>query len=307
MSEARNKLHIYVSVIRQESLWGQQQTLFTYATCIQQEQDELRQAIVLADKANICEELADVYMMLEFYRQELFKRIRDNGKKKAPQKKKVFTCQEFRKKGGAYIPFLKKNYQKVISASGEYGISCERLCNLASSKLEFRYPHLLPYKQLSLDLDRYWDEELVWEQRKKYQKMMEYCSCLNRQCLNYQQPFDGSNYAVSCSGHGKKLYIVCKKCGMCLPLSRAVLFYGVKFDYNQVLRAVCEYIAWKETSKTSKTSKEFPLSTKTLATLAKRCKKNQHLFEKIVSQHYFSNPCPFAEEKSEGENGENTQ
>ena len=96
-------------------------------------------------------------------------------------------------------------------------------------KLERRYP-----KQLSIFKDIE-PEESYWKRKKKYYKMLDFCTCTNPECLNYHKPYNGSNLRVIESKSGQSVYIICSVCKKKLSLKKDVFFYGI--DKNSTVDA----------------------------------------------------------------------
>lgn len=257
-------LRYYVQIVRKESSWGRSQSLQSYRNYIRLESNELHLARRLEDYMNIREELADVYMMIEFYHQEIADCLCS-----APNHKQAIH--------------LKKELLRLASW---YSFSEAELSEASCIKLAHRYPYLLPYQQMAID-DEYWGEEFQWEAQKNYYKMLEFCTCLTVGCENYHKAYDGRNLFVKNSESGKKSYIVCRSCHKRVPLSKAVLFYGSKQDYKVALRAVVEYM---NTQEKERICEQYGLKPKMLTKLVQRCQDNLELFICIAKSRYRSAP-----------------
>lgn len=275
----------YIKLVRQESSWGRRQSLHSYWTYVCQEMDELLQALQLADKANIFEELADVYMMLEFYRQELYDCVSDCCSISMGNTRRATTSKNVIK----YPYRLPKKYTswhkmklEVVTKANEYGISNNQLYDIICSKLELRYPYLLPYQQLTLD-GEYWGEEYQWNTQKKYYKMMEFCTCSDPKCKNYHKAYNGSNFMIVNSRSEKSIHIICVECKKRIPVTKAVLFYGSSQDYKVVLRAVIDNMVSKNTTAIGK---QYHIKPHMLQTFTQRCEENQDFFDEILQIRY---------------------
>lgn len=251
----------YVSIVRHESLWGRKQTLENYLHYIQQESDELSLAIQLDDRINICEEFADTYMMLVFYQQELHEH-------------------------GAELLASDLNLENKLLAieqkAHDYDITTKKLQTLVCQKLEFRYPHLLPYQQLMFCQDCF-DEESAWKRHKKQQKVLEFCTCTNIKCANYHKVYDGSALTLRMVKRKNTYGVYCSVCKRTIPLSDATIFYGIKKDYNIALRASAEYLCFQDRKNVCQ---KYKISPKVLSGLLERCIKNYELFEKFVNTRF---------------------
>lgn len=279
-------LRYYVRVVRKESSWGRSQSLHNYRNYIRLESDELRLAVRLEDYVNIREELADVYMMLEFYCQELVDHLRSvsNHKKTVDLKKYAISSNspKWEGTGKQKMNSLAHLKRELITLASSYSFSETELSETSCIKLVRRYPYLLPYQQMTID-DEYWGEEFQWETQKNYYKMLEFCTCLTEGCENYHKAYNGRNFSVEKSKSGRKSYIVCQSCHSRIPLSKAVLFYGSKQDYKVALRAVVEYM---NTQEKERVCEQYGLKPRILTNLIQCCQDNPELFNYIARSRY---------------------
>jgi len=285
MDSQINKMEYYIKLVRQESSWGKRQSLHNYWTYIQQEMGELFLAFQLADKTNIFEELADVYMMLEFFRQELHDRMSvcynvsmDKAFQATPLKG-VFKLSYQSQKN--CVPWHKIKFE-IMSKASEYGISGTKLCDIVCSKLELRYPYLLPYQQLTLD-GEYWEEEFQWSKQKKYYKMMEFCTCSDPKCKNYHKAYNGSNFMIVSSKSEKSIHIICCECKKRLPVTKTVLFYGSSQDYKVVLRAVIDNMRFENPVAVGK---QYHIKPHMLRVFTQKCEEIPDFFDEILQKRY---------------------
>lgn len=251
----------YVSIVRHDSCWGRKQTLEDYLEYIQQERNELSLAIQLDDKINICEELADTYMMLVFYQQELSE------------------CGV-----ELQVSDLNVEYQllEIQQKARFFNITTQKLNMLVRQKLELRYPSLLPYQQLMF-CQEFFDEERLWKKHKKQQKILEFCTCTNARCENYHKVYDGSTLTLQMVRVKNTECVFCSVCKKTIPLSDATIFYGIKKDRNVALRASAEYFT---TQDKREVCQKYSLSSKTLSKLITRCVKNYEVYEKFVNTRF---------------------
>lgn len=275
----------YIKLVRQESSWGKRQSLHNYWTYIQQEMDELILALQLADKANIFEELADVCMMLEFFRQELYDCVSScynismaKTFRVTPSKSVIKFSDQNRKN---CAPWHKIKFE-IMSKASEYGIPDSKLYDIVCSKLELRYPYLLPYQQLTLD-GEYWGEEFQWSKQKKYYKMMEFCTCSNPKCKNYHKAYNGNNFMIVSSKSEKSTHIICCECKKRLPVSKTVLFYGSSHDYKVVLRAVIDNMHFENPVAIGK---QYHIKPHMLRAFTQKCKETPDFFDEILQKRY---------------------
>lgn len=274
------QLQHYVQIVRKESSWGRKQSLYSYKEYIQYEYQELILAERLKDKTNIEEELADICMMLEFYKQELRElKSCSLGSRKLFRLNRRTRIRMSEHKELNYFSMLKK---KIISIGKHYGFCVTDIYDRACTKLETRYPLLLPYQQLTID-GEFWEEEFEWEKRKRYYKMMEFCTCLNENCSNYLKAYNGENFSIVDGKIGQP-YIICEFCKHRVAVTNTVLFYGSKQDYKIALRAVSEYRA---TGREVEVCEEYHLTPRILRSLSKKVSDNEELYENIIKSRYF--------------------
>lgn len=253
----------YIDTVQKNSIWGKKQTLADYESYIYQELFELKQAINLNDSTNIIEELADVYMMLCFY-------IKESTVEET-------TSLQVDK----ILSYIDAKIQK-------YDISFEDIKSIVCNKLEQRYPKLFP-QQTSLFFDECPNEESYWIEKKKYYKMLEFCTCTNISCQNYHKAYNGSNLVVEENKTGSKNYIRCSLCNKILCLKESVLFYGINKDYKILLKAIIEYFT---SSNAVDVCQKYDLTISTLQCLKKRCLANYDVFKQIADIRYPQNNLP---------------
>lgn len=261
MCKQDNDVASYIRLVRRESLWGRSQTLNNYKRYIEKECDELRLAIELDDRINIREELADIYMILLFYQQE---------KKECVM---VASADEFD---------VDSKLLDIVKQAEIFNITLEKLQWSVCQKLEFRYPQLIPYQQLSFSYEDF-AEEASWERQKKDQKLLEYCTCMNEKCSNYHRVYDGTELRLRLvrSRNGKSVF--CPLCKRETPLSDAAFFYGVKKDLNVVLRACAEYFSSRDKKSVCQ---KYNISIETFTSVVHKCEKSYDLFLKYVKVRF---------------------
>ena len=306
MSDTYFKMLFYIHVIREESSWGKKQSIEKYCFYAQREFDELKYAIQLTDTANINEELADVYMMIEFFKQELIDSIeyREEGVKKQNYLQdlgKIYDLlDQEKKKSFSEILIVKKIENYFLEEKNKYNISIDDICSIVCNKLEDRYPYLLPNQQLTLD-GHYWSEESRWKDRKRLHKLMEFCTCTNNNCINHNKAYNGTNLELIDSTSGRSTYIICKLCRHRLCMDKADLFYNFDIDYKVALRAVIEY---NQTKNTEEICTRYQITPRMLTSLRKRCENRQEHFNDILLNRYHINT--FTESNyREGKEGKN--
>lgn len=255
---------MYIDLIRKQSSWGKNQTILNYEAYITQELAELNQAIYLNDLVNILEELADVYMMLCFY----WKETSEQGNQSYELTKNVITV--------------------VTNYINDFNITLDDLKAMTRKKLEIRYPILLS-KQVALFIEESPMEEFYWNEKKRYYKMLEFCSCQNVECSNYHKPYDGSNLMITSTKSEQKNFIFCPKCGKRLSLKKSVIFYGINKDYKIALKAAVEYFT---SNRCTNICEKYDISSYTLNCLINRCKKNYDVFKQIADLRYPQNKLP---------------